>query len=294
MSNKSALQACALVLMQSLIYGYGDPITKYAYDRAPVYWVLALRYTISSLVILFFAWPRLRNSLTAEKIKVLIPPSLCIALAYFINNIALSLAPATTVAFLRSLSTIMVPILAFMLYRIKYDWRHLPIHILVVYGLYLLCGVADYGFSGFGLGEIITLIGASLLAATLVFGKNALKTVDGLTLTSVQTMASLFVCVPSALFGTESFKAEAFTLPVWGVILYLALLCTLGGYLLQNKALETISSSSVVLLQCTCPVMTAVFSYFVLGEQLTTNGMLGAAIILVCVVADTLLQQRER
>lgn len=293
MQKKASLQACCLVLLQSLIYGYGDPITKYAYDNAPVYWVLAARYCLASLVILLIAGRELQQKLNREKLKVLLPPSICIALAYFINNIALSLAPATTVAFLRSLSTIMVPILAFLLYKIRYDWKHLPIHILVVYGLYLLCGVADYGFSGFGTGEVITLVGAALLAATLVFGKNALKTVDGLTLTSVQTVASLFVCVPMAIFSPAPLVSSAFTLPVWGVIFYLALLCTLGGYLLQNKALETISSSSVVLIQCTCPVITAIFSYFVLGEKLTANGLMGAGIILVCVISDTLLQQRD-
>ena len=71
----------------------------------------------------------------------------------------------------------------------------------------------------------------------------------------------------------------------------LALGCTVAGYLLQNAALEGLSARTVALLQCTCPVMTAAFSYFLLGETLSPAGLAGAGIILACVVAETVMKE---
>ena len=72
----------------------------------------------------------------------------------------------------------------------------------------------------------------------------------------------------------------------------MAIGCTLAGYLLQNAALTTLPSRTAALLQCACPVMTAVFSRFVLEERLSVAGIVGAVIILLCVIAETLMEER--
>ena len=54
-------------------------------------------------------------------------------------------------------------------------------------------------------------------------------------------------------------------------------------------ALRRISAKSVALVQCVCPVMTAVFSYIILAERLSIVGIFGAALILLCVSAEILL-----
>lgn len=80
---------------------------------------------------------------------------------------------------------------------------------------------------------------------------------------------------------------------VWLTIVYLAILCTVAGYFLQNVAMKKISSSSVALLQCFCPVMTALFSRIILAEKLSVAGNIGAAIILICVIAESLIQNKQ-
>ena len=105
---------------------------------------------------------------------------------------------------------------------------------------------------------------------------------------------SAFVCVILALLCALAFDQGihlgAATPSVWMSILYLALFCTVAGYLLQNAALGVLSSRTVALLQCFCPVMTAMFSRLLLGEQLSTPGILGAVIILLCVAAETMMK----
>ena len=96
-----------------------------------------------------------------------------------------------------------------------------------------------------------------------------------------------------ALFLDGGVHLAAATPTIWATIFYLALGCTVAGYLLQNAALGGLSSRTVALLQCTCPVMTAAFSYFLLGERLSTAGLVGAGIILACVVVETKMKEPE-
>lgn len=283
---------CLLILLQSILYGIGDPLSKSAYEAMSVYSLLSARYSIALVLLVLMGRGRILANLKKCPPKVWLLPSLCIAGCYILNNVALELTAATTVAFLRSLSTVMTPLLAFAVYRTRYHWLHIPIQGLIVVGLYLLCGMG--GLSGFGLGEILTLLSALLMAGALVFGGQALEQVDAITLSTVQTSASVLMAVVCAfLFDGGIYLAET-TTQNWGIIFYLAALCTLAGYLLQNLALEKISSRTVALLQCFCPVMTTVFSFLILGEQLSLQGILGALILLLCVVAETLLPDERQ
>ena len=286
--SRSKWFPCFLILLQSLLYGFGDPISKFAFDVMPVYSLLVLRYSMALVVLLLLFGKRIWKGLKACSVKDWILPTLCMAGAYVVNNIALDLTAATSVAFLRSLATVMTPLLALVVYRRTHRWQHIPIQCLVVVGLYLLCGLG--GLSGFGLGEVLSLLSALLLAGSLVFGEHALERVDPITLSTLQVAASVLMAAICAPIFNGGLHLELTTPTIWAIITYMAIGCTLAGYLLQNAALTTLSSRTAALLQCACPVLTAVFSRFVLDERLSVAGIIGAVIILICVVAETLME----
>lgn len=289
--SRSKWFPCFLILLQSLLYGFGDPISKFAFDVMPVYSLLVLRYSMALVVLLLLFSKRIWKGLKQCSVKDWILPTLCMAGAYVVNNIALDLTAATSVAFLRSLATVMTPLLALVVYRRTYRWQHIPIQCLVVVGLYLLCGLG--GLSGFGLGEVLSLLSALLLAGSLVFGEHALERVDPITLSTLQVAASVLMAAICAPIFNGGLHLELTTPTIWAIITYMAIGCTLAGYLLQNAALTTLSSRTAALLQCACPVLTAVFSRFVLDERLSVAGVMGAVIILICVVAETLLENES-
>ena len=286
--SRSKWFPCFLILLQSLLYGFGDPISKFAFDVMPVYSLLVLRYSMALVVLLLLFGKRIWKGLKQCSVKDWILPTLCMSGAYVVNNIALDLTAATSVAFLRSLATVMTPLLALVVYRRTYRWQHIPIQCLVVVGLYLLCGLG--GLSGFGLGEVLSLLSALLLAGSLVFGEHALERVDPITLSTLQVAASVLMAAICAPIFNGGLHLELTIPTIWAIITYMAIGCTLAGYLLQNAALTTLSSRTAALLQCACPVLTAVFSRFVLDERLSVAGIIGAVIILICVVAETLME----
>ena len=52
----------SLVLLQSLLYGFGDPITKEAFEVMPVFSMLTIRYSIAFAALMLFKYSSSRAS----------------------------------------------------------------------------------------------------------------------------------------------------------------------------------------------------------------------------------------
>lgn len=275
----------ALIILQSIIYGFGDPISKIAFEVTPVYTMMSVRYLIAFVICAVIFRKRILRTLRTVPVEAWLVPGLCIGLSYLLNNVALSMTDATSVAFLRSLAVVMTPALAFAAFRTRYSWKLLLIQVMVLPGTYLLC--ARGGLSGFGAGEVIALAAAALMAGALVFSKSYLDTVDPASMTSLQAGCSAVLALAGCAVFEGGLQLEHTTGIAWLIILYLAVTCTFAGYLMQNLALTKISERTVALLQSLCPVMTAVFSLLLLGEMLSPAGIIGALIITACVAAGS-------
>ncbi len=279
----------ALTLLQSVIYGFGDPISKIAMEVTPVYTMMTVRYAMAFLVCFLLFGKRIMETIRTVPPRAWLIPGTCIGLSYLLNNVALSMTDATSVAFLRSLSVVITPAFAFMLYKNRYRWQHILIQVLVLPGMYLLC--IRGGLSGFGLGEVFALLAAALMAGALVFSKNYLDTVDPVSMTALQAACSAVLAFAGSLMVDGGLQLEKTTPLAWLIIVYLAVLCTFLGYLMQNLALTRIDGRTVSLIQCVCPVMTAVFSFIMLGEHLSVAGVMGAIIIIGCIAAGAIVKE---
>ena len=280
-------QAEALIVLQSLVYGFGDPISKLAFEVTPVYTMMTVRYLIAFAVSFLVFHKRISRTVRTVPVKAWLIPGVCISLHYILNNVALALTDATSVAFLRSLSIVITPAFAFLVYRTNYKWQHIVLQILVLPGMYLLC--VRGGLSGIGTGEAVALVAAFMSAGALVFSKRYLDMVDPVSMTALMAGCSAAIALIGSLLFENGIQLKTTTPQAWAIIMYLAIACTFLGYLMQNLALTRISDRSVALIQSLCPVMTAVFSFFLLGETLSTAGMAGAGIIVVSVALASII-----
>lgn len=280
-----------LIVIQSLIYGFGDPISKIAFEVVPVYSMMTVRYSIAFIFCVLIFGKRIVRTVRSVPLKYWLIPGLCIGMSYVLNNIALDLTEATSVAFLRSLAVVITPALAFIAFRKRYRWQHIAAQILVLPGMYLLC--IRGGLSGFGAGEIMALLAAALVAATLVFTGRFIEQVDPISLTALQAGCSAVIAFIGSLVVEKGVHVSSATPKAWLIILYLAILCTFLGYLLQNLALARISDREVSLIQSMNPVMTAGFAFLLLGEKLTAAGIAGAAIIIACIAVSALIKDER-
>lgn len=279
------------IMLQSIVYGVGNPLTKIAYESITPFWLLTFRFSIALLIFLLFFGKRLISQLKTAKVSQYLPASLCMALAYITCNLALNFTSATNVGFLMSLPVIFAPLLAIIILKQKYDFRYLPLQIVVIVGLYLLC--SNEGGITLNKGDILALITAIALSGSLVFGKKSLESIDAVTISATQAGVTAFMSLICALVF-DDFSIVPNIAPVaWGVIAYLALTCTCIAYLLQNSALTYLSSSTVSMLQCTQPILTAICSFIILGERMSIRGILGGLIIIGSILIANLLETKE-
>ena len=64
-------------------------------------------------------------------------------------------------------------------------------------------------------------------------------------------------------------------------------------YLLNNVALSLTEATSVAFLRSLSVIITAVFSFILLGEKLSAAGVAGAMTIIICVIYENYLQSRR-
>lgn len=280
------------MVLQSLLYGFGDPISKIAFDEIPVYTLLSFRYGIALLTLLLLAGRKIMPAVKKSHPRDWLLPCLSVAFSYVCGNIAITLTAATSVAFIRSLSVVITPLLAWIVFHKKLSWKYVPILLGAILGLYLLC--ARGGLGNFGMGEIFALGAAALMAGSLVFGAQSLKKIEPLPLTALQIGISLVVSLIPALLWENDYQPQGTSTEAWLITLYLAILCSLTGFSLQNYALAHISARTVALIQCTCPVFTALFSFLLLGENLSFLGITGAVLITISVIASIWLEREKK
>ena len=91
MHRRSVLFFAGLILLQSVLYGFGDPISKAAYETMSVYSLMTVRYAIAVAALLLVCGRRIAQGLRAVSVRLWLVPSLCIAAGYVLNNIALNL-----------------------------------------------------------------------------------------------------------------------------------------------------------------------------------------------------------
>ena len=280
----------ASVVLQTVIFGSGSAFTKLAYESISPLWALAIRFGLASAVFAVLFGPRIVRGLRGARLGDWLPAALCMAVSYISCNVALDLTTATNVGFLMALPVVFTPILAAVVLRRRYRLVHLPFQAAVVGGLYLLC--SSGGSFTFSWGELCGLLTAVSLAGALVFGERGLARMDVVTVSATQIFATFVFSLAGALLFDRPLDVAAVQPLAWGTVAFLALASTCLTFALQNMALKRLPSATVSMLLTGEPIFTALFSWGVLGETLSTAGLVGAAVIVVCVVAETWVDGR--
>lgn len=274
------------VVVQTVIFGLGNVITKFAYESVTPLWCMVLRFGLALAVFALVFGPRMVRELRGAKLADWVPAAACLAVGYIACNLALDVTTATNVGFLVALPVVFAPFIVQVVRRVRYPRAMIPFQVAVVGGLYLLC--CNGGSFSFGAGEALSLLSSAAIAGSLVFGEKGLEKLSAPTIAGTQIIAAFVLSLAAALAAEPVVDVAAIELAAWGVIVFLAILSTCVTF-----ALTGLSSSTVSLLLTGEPVFTALFSMALLGEFLSIGGWVGAGVILVAVVGATLVEGRD-
>ncbi|WP_025244451.1 DMT family transporter [Candidatus Sodalis pierantonius] len=193
--------ADAMLLLVAVIWGSSYAATKQALAFYPVLGFIALRFTLTLLVLV----PQLRGAgLTA--LRPGLPLGLILLGVFICETQGVAIISAGNAAFLISLFVIFTPLVEWLVCRGRLDGRLILAALLSLLGVYWLCG------------------------------GSAQRPVPALALTAVQTGV---VAAGSWLLLLFTFRQPP-PLPAswqfWGITLYLALFATLFAFFAQNYA----------------------------------------------------------
>ena len=152
-----------------------------------------------------------------------------------------------------------------------------------IFGIYLVIGkdVISGSLSGYlyMLGSVIAWCGY------LIITKPLFKKYSNITITTYQSIFGTLAFIPLLPFETINF--EMINGNIILNLLFLALICSSFGNFGYNFALKELDVSISTLFLNLCPVVTFVFSFFMLGETLRFSQIVGSIIIIVAVYIAT-------
>lgn len=150
------------VVVQTVIFGLGDVITKFAYESVTPLWCMVLHFGRALAVFALAFGPRMVRELRGAKLDDWAPTAACLAVGYIACNLALDVTTATNVGLLVALPVVFAPFIAQVIRHVRYPRAMIPLRVAVVGGLYLLC--CNGGSFSFGAGVIlVAVVGATLV-----------------------------------------------------------------------------------------------------------------------------------
>lgn len=279
------------VLVVSVIWGSSFVGVKAALEHAGPLTIAALRYSIAAVLLIpFIDWRKLSRSETSVGLWARL---VAIGLSqYTIGNGALFLAlrtiPATSASL--ALSLCPIPVWVFGVLAL----RERP-HMLQLLGTVAAVG-GSFLFFRAGLVAIPPAATALLAVAILSF---AVLPVIGRKLSKERAIGNApLTGIPLIIGGGTLIIVAVLVegvprLPgaTWAIILGLALVNTLGGYLLFNHALRHVRAGEANVLLSLTPIATAVIAWAAFGEHLTALQLCAMALVIGGVA---LAQRRAR
>lgn len=281
-----------LLLAVAIVWGTSYGVAKEAIAFYPVLGFLAVRFTITAVILSPSLFQLSRQRLA--KVLVAGVPLGSILLCIFVaETYGLSLTTASNAAFLISTCVVLTPIVEFLVLGTRPTLNIVLAVIASLVGAYL---VSAGGALEFNLGDLLILVAALLRACMVTFTKSMTRDaeISTVALTTVQTSVVGLGCL---LLGAVLLPSGLPALPTdgsfWILTMYLVVFCTLFAFFVQNYAVRNTSPTRVSLLMGTEPVFGALFAVIWLGESASISVWTGGAMIVVASLWGTLAPTRK-
>lgn len=278
------------ILLECVLWGLGNPVLKLTGGIIPPFTLIAFRFIVAFAFFMIFFGKRVIANLKGVRWPQTLAVCLFTALAFSLGTFALMYTDAVIAGFLMGLAVLFTPFLEPLLLRKRFNWKIVPLVLIVCVGMYLLCGGGAFSF---GIGELLAILCSLAFAIMLTLSEKYVGDMDTITLSTLQCGVAGILGIILALAFDGMYDFTQMTAEGAFGVLYLALGSTCLAYVLQNKAMRHIPATFASLAFCTEPVFTTLFSYLLLGERLQGMGFVGAGIILAGVMAASVIGARE-
>ncbi|WP_334996223.1 DMT family transporter [Nostoc sp.] len=270
--NALHIRGIIAIAIVSLIWATTFPLTKDAVTSFSPSVLTASRFTVAAAIFT----PCLR-SLNTQILRDGTVLGLLLFACFAFQAIGLETANANRGGFIFSLNAIIIPLLAALF------GQPLLIKTILAAGVALTgIGIMCWENGSLGIGDLL------LFAETFIYGvymlvlQETAQRHSTLSLTAIQLW---IVAVLSAVWAAPEMVGQFETLRNnYVIILYLGLVGTAGTIWLETIGQQWISATEAALLCTIDPVLTSVFSFWLLGEKFGVRGFIGTVLVLIALI----------
>ncbi len=266
-----------------LFWGFSFVWTKVVLDYLNPVSVIFFRLVVSSLLLfLFITIMRRREPIRRSDIKWFLLSAFFEPFLYFTGeNYGVMLSTATISAVMIALIPVLTPVVAFVVLREKIGpWNIAGIFISFLGVLVMVTGngmrleVEPMGLLFLGMAVIAGLFSSVLM------GRLA-KTYSSLTIITYQNIIGIFYFLPLFIFlDKDNLNEVTFNFELVSSLIMLAVFASSFAFIFYVNAIRKIGVSRTNIFTNLIPVITAIVSFFWIGETFTTEKIAGIALVI--------------
>ncbi len=280
-SERTSLGADLALVAVAAVWGLTFTAVQRALDDAGVFSFLTARFAIAVLV-LAVVFPRRAFRLNRSLVLLGGLIGLWLTTGYSLQTAGLLYTTASKSAFITGISVVLVPVLSFLLSRVRPRASSVGAVALAVGGLYLL---TSPGAEGPNVGDVLTLGCAVAFALHIVTTERVAPHHDPVPLALSQiATAALASAVLMVLWEEPRLALSPWTV---GALAVTGVFATAVAFAVQMWAQRRTSATHVAVIFTAEPLFAAVFARLIQGELLGVQGVLGGILI----VAGILIAQ---
>lgn len=249
-----------------------------ALEHYTPYQILAGRFLIGVLLLSIVFYKKFKGIRRSTVTKGVILGGI-LYLAFVLQTVGLQFTTPSKNAFLTAVNVVIVPFIAFFIYKRKLDVFELTGAVIAVIGIALL----SLQFTAeVNIGDVLTLLCAFAFAFHIFYTAQFVKDEDPVAITMIQMMTAAAIGIVVVIVkGEMVFPVETSALLP---LIYLGVFSTTIAYLLQTTAQKYITETKAAIILSTEALWGTLFSVIILSELLTMKMGIGAILILVAIL----------
>jgi len=279
------------MVLAAILWGFSYPLTKYV-ENCPTYYIIAIRFAIAAILLAIIFHKNFKN-MNKDIIKYAFLLSFAIFLMYAFGTWGIKYTTAVRSSFFTTLSFLIIPIINWMVYKVKISKVILFSALICLVGMFLLCYSPDMGNLVINLGDILCTLAALAGSIHILFVATVSKkeTIDpSLFTVFLMGFVSIWGFV-MALFGGEmSYQAQTSELVV---IVLLGIFCSAFAFFLQSHLEAIVPPNRVGIIISLEPASGCILSVLLIHETMAWTGWLGAAIIIASCIYMEVANSKE-
>lgn len=287
----------------AVIWGLSFTLVRWSLESFTTSQLLFWRFLFAFIIgeALFYIFNRKDFKKSNSDIKIARNTGIFLGMSLLFQIHGLNFTTATNSAFITATYVVMIPFIAYIIFKQKIQKYDVALGALALTGMLLLLNVfkdSTFSLANFNYGDILTLGSAATAAIQIILiGIFAKQCVSSFRFNNYQTFWAFVACSPFVFYETQTkniglWPEHVSNLALWGLILLVLTVSILAFYLQisAQRNLPTVTASMLCLLEAP---FSFIFATILLKESISPIQAFGAFVIILSAFLSVYFEQKK-